>query len=186
MFDLTSSVVIDPDDVLTVADAKKHLEIVEADWDAILSAYIKSAINMVERYSKTRLIEREFTWKLDCFEPILRFPIVPVGEISDIKYFDSAGVEQTLAGTEWVQSLGRVAPANGKSWPSTDGRIGAISIRFPGGYTGVADQEPLLVAAVRLTVGDLFENRESSTRRSAPDMPMTAKNLCDLVRTPTL
>lgn len=186
MFNLSSSAAIDTDDVLTLAEAKAHLEIEETDWDALLPAYIGAAINMVERYGKIALTAREFTWTGDGFTSVIRLPIGPAGDVTAISYFDTSNAPQALDSADWNQSFERIEPAPGTSWPTCNGQIGGVSITFTAGYTNVKAQEPLLVAAVKLTVGDLFANRESSARKASYDMPNSARACVDLVRAPTL
>ena len=186
MFRIISKAAIEPDLVLSLRAAKEHLEIVEDDWNEQIAELIKAAIGLTERYGKISLAAREYTVAFDCFSPIMRLPIEPAGAVSEILYFDTAGIEQELDAAAYVQSGNRIQAARAAAWPATDGRIGGISIKYNAGYAAVGDDEPLLVSAVKLTVGDLFMNRESSPKRLTLDMPNSARALVDLVRTPTI
>src|SRR5712691_3102830 len=88
----------------------------------------------------------------------------PVSSIVSVTYVDPAGVVQTLASSGYYldgsSEPGRLVPALGKVWPVTGPLPGAVKIQYA---TGAASSDLVtddIKAAVRLYLGELYQNRE--------------------------
>jgi hypothetical protein len=86
----------------------------------------------------------------------IKLPYPPFIAVTSITYEDVNGVDQVLSSSGWAASDEGVTPAFGDVWPA--GRIdaNAVRIQYQAGYT---TPPPPIVAAMLLTVGDLWENR---------------------------
>lgn len=121
----------------------------------------------------------------------IMLPMPPLSSIISIKYIDENIVEQTLASSAYAvddfQQPSWLLPASGTSWPATAAVINAVKIRYWAGYDLPGDSpnpNPLpwsIVAAMKLVLGHLYENRENSAQFSGnlELIPMGAQALLD-------
>lgn len=89
----------------------------------------------------------------------------PVQSITTITYMDAAGATQTLAASGYTldkdSEPGRVFPALNKNWPLTALVPSAVKIEFVTGYTAPDQVPDDQKAAVKLLVGEYYQNREN-------------------------
>ena len=93
-------------------------------------------------------------------------PLPPLQTVDSIKYYDQDGVLQTLAPSAYLvdntSEPGRITPAAGTTWPSTQNRAGAVEVRFTAGYDATGALLPSgLRAWMLLRIADLLENRSA-------------------------
>lgn len=156
------------DDVLTVADAKKHLRVDFNDDDALIQGYIAAAIQNVDgRDGWLGRALSEQTWELrlpDFGGSVIPIPLPPLISIESIKYYDAADVLQTLSADVYeVTGIGgfgkaRVVLKAGQAWPGLAKRSENVLVRFTAGYEVVP--APILTA-IKRQVGAMYENREA-------------------------
>jgi uncharacterized phiE125 gp8 family phage protein len=153
---------------LSLAEAKLHLGIGDAEtqWDGYLPELVKAARSFTERRANVAMLNQTVTLNLDCFPQVIRLPIGPVSAITSIKYYDTAGVQQTLAGANYECDFrtkpARIRPAYLKSWPTTRDTFNAVEVIFPAGYGAASTAVPPdLIHAVKLLLSHWFENREA-------------------------
>ncbi len=96
----------------------------------------------------------------------ITIPLPPLQTIDSIKYYDQAGVLQTLDPSlylvDTVTEPCRVTPAPGTAWPSTQNRINAVEVRFTAGYDDTGDLLPQAIRAwMLMRIADLYENRDA-------------------------
>jgi uncharacterized phiE125 gp8 family phage protein len=106
--------------------------------DPLLNMLITAARQHAETYLKRKLITQTLDLHLDNFPCwTLRLP-VPLQTVTAITYFDSNGVEQTLAADQYLVDSttepARITPAFGLVWPVTQYRNNAVKVRFVAGY----------------------------------------------------
>lgn len=167
---------------VTLAEARAHLRVTATDEDWLIQAHIIAARRRAESLTHRRLVTQTWDWFLDrfpCWE--MEVPFGQLQSVTSVKYLDTAGVEQTLAGTEYLVDAksdpGRITPAYGKVWPTTRAQMNAVTIRFVCGY-GLADRVPWEIrAAILLMVGHLFEHREDVSDFQAFALPDGAEML---------
>ncbi|MES2902818.1 MAG: hypothetical protein V4696_01410 [Pseudomonadota bacterium] len=177
---LTALEPADGDSILSLADARAHLNLTADDsfHDTAVIALRDAAIDFVERYTGKALSQRLFEWTLDRFTSVINLPIGPVAsDGAGISYYDSEGVDTPLVDGDWFFGRDRIVAAYGKSWPYANGHPGGVRITFKAGYE--ADIPPMLLAGVKLAMTSLFENRAS------PDFT-AATRCCDGYRSPVL
>ena len=162
---------------LTLAEAKAHLRVDSSDDDFLIASLIDAARAYVD--GKDGFLGRALvtqTWEvvIDEFpENEIKIPLPPLQSVVSIKYDDSAGVEQTLATTEYtvdaVSEPGWVVPVT-TGWPASifEG-INAVRIQFVAGYPPGTDSPVDLAAnvpgsvkaAMLLHVGAFYAHREN-------------------------
>ena len=86
--------------------------------------------------------------------------------MTSIKYLDSAGVQQTLAATEYtldeLSEPGWIVPAYNVTWPDTYATINAVEVVYVAGYANAAAVPQSIKQWILLHVGHLYENREAT------------------------
>lgn len=170
---------------VTVAEAKGHLNVEHAADDALILAYIETAVQLAQHLTGRQLVEAVYELVLDGFprDPMLsqlagrpigliEFPKPPLLTVESIKYLDQDGVQQTLASTEYeVDSdglVGRVYPAYGKCWPVTRAMPSAVRLRYTCGWAMSDHTSPpvwtgpeAIKTWIKVRVATLYAQRES-------------------------
>lgn len=161
--------------VITVDEAKAQENIDFAADDSLIQAMIEAAVDHVEDMLTRDLVERTRAWKFDDLRgDLIRLPIAPVQSITSIGYTDSNGNSQTVASSVYGLDNGITPPLiylkDGQTWPSARGARNDVTVTFVTGYasTGaspvtMADVPNPIKHALKLIVGDLYENREAQS-----------------------
>lgn len=157
-------------EALTAVEVKDHLRVTFDGEDAAIEDWIKSAREYLD--GPTGILGRALftqTWELvldafPCADAII-LPLPPLQSVTSITYLDPEGASQTLStdvyGVDDSGVEGVIFRKAGQSWPSTLCQRGAVVVRFVAGYGDTAEDIPRrLVAAMKLHISDLFENRE--------------------------
>ena len=168
------------DAVLPLDAAKAHVRVLDDDSDELIAALAGAAIDAVQQYTGKRLTAQTVTWRGD-FAELMPMGVGPVTAITTVKYWNSDGVEVTLApGSALIAPGDRIEAALSLGgWPATDGRRGAVTITLTAGYADGAAECASLIAAAKLLLGHLFINRESViTGTIAVETPMGFEALC--------
>ena len=169
---------------ITLTDVKNHLRIDDSYTaeDTYLNTLIEAAIDYVEGehgigiYLSSQVI----TVFLDNFYAReICIPVLPVISIDEIRYFDTAEVQQTWAATNYHTDIyskpARIVVKNTVSLPATQDRPNAVEIDATVGFSTVPQ---LLKNGLLLMIGHWYENRES-VQYGQPyhNVPMTSKNI---------
>ncbi|BEV02206.1 head-tail connector protein [Novosphingobium olei] len=145
---------------VTLAEVKAQAGIESADWDALLTADIAAATELIERRTGSSICGQAWRLTLDVFPAVVQLPGGPVTAVSSITYRDSAGIVRTLSSAAYIVDLvsvpGRIMPAT--AWPATDGQIGGVTVDFQTGFQTVP---ALLKKAIITTVSAWYRDRES-------------------------
>lgn len=154
---------------VTLSDMKLHLRVDITDDDNLISVLISAARAYVENNLRRALITQ--TWNLTMghwpFDNQFCYPLPPLQSGAAVSYFDSSGTEWTLDPTTYrvdtASSPGRLVLGFGQRWPATTLRTsGAILAPFTCGYGADGTTVPApIIAAIKLMVGNLYENREA-------------------------
>lgn len=136
--------------------------------DPLLNMLIQAARQHAETYLKRALITQTVDLHLDCF-PCWEIKLPPLQSVSAITYFDTNGVEQTLAADQYLVDSttqpARITPAFGLVWPVTQYRNNAVKIRFVAGY-GAASAVPACVKNWMLVrIKTLWDGRDQLTKQ---------------------
>lgn len=149
---------------VTLAEAKVHLRLEQAEDDVYVSALVQAARQYIEEVCWRGVVAQ--TW-----EAVLgRFPetgavVLPggnLGAITSVAYTDADGAAQTLAASAYeadtVSVPGRIILADGESWPSTRSRWDAVRVRYTVGWA-VPDVPGPIRQALLLLVAQMYEQR---------------------------
>jgi uncharacterized phiE125 gp8 family phage protein len=153
---------------VTLAEAKAHVRVTDANSDALITAQITAARQYVEEQLSRALIEQTWELYLDCFpDEEIVLPRPPLLSVTSIKYLDNDGALQTLPTTDYkvdaISEPAQVVVAYGKSWPGTRIERNAVIVTYVAGYGSAATAVPQAIRqAVLLTIGEMYERREES------------------------
>jgi len=172
--ELSSGPAVEP---VSVAQAKRQLWVEHNTDNTYIEGLVTAARQLVEARTRRQLITA--TWKLylDGWpsrgpttatkdEGAIYLPKPPVQSVSNIKYYDTSGTEQTLSTsyytTDFVSNPPRIVEAYGYTWPSLYDRINAVTVTYVAGYGDAATDVPAALRhAIKLLVYDWYENRGS-------------------------
>lgn len=154
---------------------KLHLRVDHTDDDVLIADLIKSARDFVEDFTARRLIVRTEELTINCFpSPIaygkcgipftnsIELPSAPLISVSSVKYYDTAGVEQTLAASVYTVDAksepGRIYLAYGQWWPAAQNIPNAVRITYLAGYVATfsaAVDDTITMYGLTLANGDI-------------------------------
>lgn len=111
----------------------------------------------------------------------LQPPKPPLVSVESITYINPSGESAVMPTADYKVipgDPGRIVPTYGKIWPVSLPQFGAITIRFTAGEPDATTIPAAAKAAVKLTIGHLFENRENVVVGTiATEIPFTVKAL---------
>jgi len=163
---------------LTLDIAKRHLRIDGDDQNADINAWIRTARMQVEKDTELALLTQTVDVSLDefpfGFDSKIVLNVAPIQSVTYVKYYDTAGVLQTLANTNYVLDAASQPPrlglAVGGSWPTSLRTFQPGSIRVIAGYTTAATVPDPLLHAMKLLIGCYCRDREPTpAERSSYD-----------------
>lgn len=153
---------------VTLAEAKNHMRVSHQDEDGLIDALIPAARQWVEHFTKRALVDQTWQLTLDAFPAAeLWIPRPPLMSVTSIDYTKQDGTSDSVDSSIYIVDTdhlpGRVALADGESWPSDDLQsIAAVIVTYQAGYGSSADDVPRpLRHAVLMLVGHLYEHRET-------------------------
>ncbi len=178
---------------ISLTEAKAHLRVNHSDDDTIIGALITAATSFVDGPSGflgRALVAQTWELVIDEFPTSeIQIPLPPLQSVVSVKYDDTAGIEQTLASTDYyvddASEPGWIVPIS-TGWPSTIDAINAVRVRFIAGYDSDAASPPDLTAnipgaikaAMLLHIGALYEHRETVVvGQVATELPWGADQL---------
>jgi len=193
-----SRVLVTPpvEEPLTIEEAKLHLRIEEdvTDEDGLILALIKAARVHVENETGRALLTQTWRQYTDDRFPYLRgfygsrdAPFIlsptPVQSVTHIKYYNTAGVQTTFGAGNYVVDItgdsARITLAYGISWPATQYPMTrAVEVEFVAGYQNPSLIPPTLKQAMKLLIGNWYEQRESTVvGTTAQSVPLAYESL---------
>lgn len=175
------------------SEAKLHARIDLTTEDDLVHDWISAAREYTEIHTGRKWASQTWKWTLRGWPCgtyqwtgmyAIPFPFEPVSSVTTVKYYDAAGVQQTMSvGTDYQLWLSHspplIAPAPNEIWPTlqTD-RIDPIEIVFVAGYSDV--QRPKRVKqAIYEILTYWSENRGDGTDPTKMGIPASAKRLLD-------
>lgn len=173
---------------VSLSEAKTHLRVSISDDDALIDALITAARRWCERLRNESFVTQ--TWKLYADNwpggDTIPLPMGPVQSVTSVTYTDEDGNESTLSSSNYlvdtVSRPARIRLKADQSWPTVTLReLNAIVVTYDAGYGDNASDVPEeVVAAIKLLVGHLYENREATVVGSGitvTEVPLTVKDL---------
>lgn len=163
-----------PAELITLIEAKAHLNISHADDDTLITSLIAAALDVLDGNTGEvgkALVTQTWEWKTSGVSDCVELPVKPVQSITSITYYDTDNVSQTATVSDYELDEGYLRPKTGKSWPATYPRFDAVTITFVAGY-GDADDVPAGIKhAGLLLIGHYYENREDVGRGNPVSIP---------------
>lgn len=171
---------------VTLAEARLQTRASSAE-DALLSLCIAAARAKCEGELQRALITRTVDQTFADLASPLRLWLMPLGEVTSVRYLPEVGTQQTLAQSAYVVRNDGVhadlLPAAGVVWPTVLDHPSAVTVRYTAGYGATAADVPADIRAwLLLTIGYLYVQREAfdATGRAA-DIP---SRFCDALLDP--
>jgi len=150
---------------VSLSEVKAHLRIDSTDEDSLISALIVAARTQVEIFTKRPLVTQTHT---SFFNYLISGTELSVNlqSINSVKYLDIAGIQQTLAPSEYTADIhkpvGAICATYDATWPTIRVDIDSVEIEFICGYGEPSDVPQAIKQAMFLLIGDMFEVREAS------------------------
>lgn len=155
---------------VTLSEAKRHANVVASDDDALITALIVAARELVEQDTSRALINQ--TWELeldDWWTDGLEVPRPPLVSVTHVKYYDADGVLQTVTSTNYHVDTRRQP---GVIWwdddytlPSLGDDANPVLVTYVAGYGSAASAVPQRAKqAILLLVGHWYRQREAVGR----------------------
>ena len=178
--------------IVSTADLKTHLRITFSDDDTYIATLGKAAVNMIEEFCNIYLNPTVLTQYGNKFSDLTILYKSPVSSsVSPVVKYTTGGVLTTLASSEYefvpLIKPARLYPDQGISLPATDDLFQAWQIEYTAGYPTTADIPDALIQAIKITVSDMYENRQSViVGKIASEIPKTAEYLMNPYKIQTL
>jgi uncharacterized phiE125 gp8 family phage protein len=175
---------------LTVALAKQQtraLEDVSAE-DELFTEYVRAAREAFESYTHRGALTQTWVLTQDAFEDAIVLPMAaPLQSVTSVKYYDTAGTQQTLATSYYrvdtESAPGRVVLKPGQCWPDVQCERGqAVEITYVVGWTTPAAMPASARMGILQTVAHMWENRNAvqiGIGVAAVEVPLTYAWLWD-------
>lgn len=156
---------------LTLQEAKDHLRITSSSYDDYINTLIAAVQDFVEEGYDLSLTQETFDLLLDEFPTESPYAIEiwkwPVSGITSVKYTDSDGNTQTVDSADYTTDtysrVTRITPDD--SWPTAKDIPNAVQVRFTTGFANPESIPEDLKLAMKLIIGDWYDNREDRGRR---------------------
>lgn len=149
---------------VSLAEAKDHLRLEQAEDDAYVTTCVQAARQYIEEVCWRGVVTQTWELVLDGFpcDEEQELPGGNLGAITSVTYTDADGATQTLASSVYeadtVSVPGRILLAYNESWPSTRSRWNSVRVRYTVGW-GVADVPAPIRQALLLLVAQMYEQR---------------------------
>lgn len=165
---------------LTLADAKRHLNVSSTADDTYIGDLVTAATDMLEARCNRCFVTQTRKLTMDSFndsryvhtdtrrsQARTIFPRrSPVKSVSSITYVATSGTTTTISSSDYVVSTGdspaRITEGLGATWPVTYGDANDVVVTYVAGHSTVSTGVPGRVKqAIRMLVGHWYRNREA-------------------------
>ena len=150
---------------ISLAEAKAFLR-VDSDYDdddAYITSLIGVATNVVEQFTRRRLITQTYNIYYDEFPPFMDLQVGNVASVTHVKYYDTDNTLQTLDTSQYDVDIrvkpGRIYQAEDGNFPNTYERANSVEVEFVVG-SAASDVEDAIKQAMYIVIGRYYENRQ--------------------------
>jgi uncharacterized phiE125 gp8 family phage protein len=182
---ISSEVVTPPaTEPLTLAEVKRHLNVLHSTEDAMISGFALAARRHVEETCSIALINQTqrvylSAWPRDGKIPLYRPPLVSV---TVVKYLDADEVEQTLAADQYHVIKNRIDPhiqrRNAATWPVLADHPQAVWVDYVCGYGADSTAVPQDIRnAILMLTEHFYFNRGETSESNLVRNPVAADAL---------
>jgi len=168
---------------VSLSDVKEHLRVTSSSEDAVIQAYIDAAVESLDAEGELGRAIIEQTWD-ESFRTAsrdIRLSILPPKALVSVKYYDRDNVQQTATLGDFTLFSGDGwAFVRSDDWPGAYDRPDAYTVRYT---AGMAYVPATLTHAIKLMVGNWYENRADASEAKLSEIPRAATHLLNLLRT---
>lgn len=167
-------------EVITLAEAKTHLRVDHTAEDEYIQLLVRAAVKSAEEYTHTKITQYAAVESFRRFWNPLKLRWSPVQSVEEIKYFDVLENHLTWPSDQYAVTL-EPAPAEIEElqkFPPYLMRVGGIQVTYTVGYKDASKVPDSIKAAILLTLGHLYENREDTVKK----LPTAAEHLLNPFR----
>lgn len=150
---------------ISLAEAKAFLR-VDSDYDdddSYITSLIGVATNVVEQFTRRRLITQTYNIYYDEFPPFMDLQVGNVASVTHVKYYDTDNTLQTLDTSQYDVDIrvkpGRIYQAEDGNFPDTYERANSVEVEFVVG-SAASDVEDAIKQAMYIVIGRYYENRQ--------------------------
>lgn len=164
-----------PSPIMTLAQAKAHLNVFHTDDDDLITSLIEAATAAIDGPSGIGIALGSQSWRmsLDAFpNGVIRIPLNPVTAITSITY-GSETLDADEYGIDLDQTPAVIYPILG-SWPYAEAKPGLIKVTFT---AGDASPPRDLIQAVKLMIGHWFRNKEAASDKPLREVPLAVESI---------
>jgi len=170
---------------VTFADIAQMHRLDDDFEQGLVETMIKAARKTIEAAQNRQLITAEYEWSFDYWPCANGFtlPISPVQSVDAIKYYDTAGTQQTWASSNYQVSLtdvlATVTLETSATFPVLEqDKVNAVTVEFTAGYGDAASDVPENTRlAIMALVGHWFENRIPVAQGAQQEVPMHIQHM---------
>lgn len=171
-----------PDPLVTLAEAKAHLEYADSDRDSYITALCAAATEMLDGpHGMIGKAIGEQVWTMalrNVPSGEIPIPIFPVKALQSVAYYDAANVSQTINVNQFRlvanEDYAYLEPVAGFTWPAVYDRADAITFTV---QLGMAEVPNGMKQAALLMVANWFENREAVSDKAMLPVPFAIESL---------
>jgi uncharacterized phiE125 gp8 family phage protein len=171
---------LDPDEPVSLADAKAFCRVDGNDDDATLELLVVAARQYVEGRIGQALKPRTVTDVFDDFAKPLTLSVWPVDAASvSVGYVDADGADQDFAEFEVKASIrpAKIILASGAAWPAVTKQGQAVSISYDAGYDPYIEVPYPIRLAILMIVAARFDNRAGFLGIRSTEEPLGVEEL---------
>ena len=158
---------------IELADLKAALKVSHTDDDALLTAMLAEAREMIEISTQRELARKTWLLTIDYFPAAeIILPHRLVDSVVSVKYDDLAGLEQIVPPANYfvdsASEPGWLFPVS--SWPATLDTVNAVRIAYMAGYSDPALVPGPLKSAVVLQTQELYDGPDGARQSRIRDL----------------
>lgn len=92
---------------VTLTETKTHLAVTDTGRDSLITGYLSAAVELVESFTRRKLITQAWDMILDCSIGDIALPFGRLQSVTSITYVDSAGSSRTVPALDYyVEGIG--------------------------------------------------------------------------------
>lgn len=168
---------------VSLSEVKEYMRVNHTDQDVMISSLLASVRERIELYLGSFLLRTTIREYYDCIPSDWLLMFSPVSEVTEVKYYDSTGVLQTLSNTVYDVDLisipARMGLKPGQSWPGVQTRMNAVQILYKSGYADAASVPMAIKQAIKEATMMIYNNPEDEHIRDMLSYFRSRKSLDD-------
>ena len=168
---------------ITRDECKTFARIDSTAEDSLIDSLLIAARELAEEYCDRQLMQATYDLTYNSFPGagFLEIPYAPTSSITSVKYVDADGVQQTLAGDNYVADVdvdpARIYLAYNATWPTVRFQRHAITVRAVVGYADADAVPDAIKTALKMMVTAWLNDREG-----CGEIPDGARRILDRYR----